>query len=451
MQQFVFPDDFKWGAATAAYQIEGAWNEDGKGESVWDVYCNELKIAEDGATANVAMDHYHAFQQDVALLKALGLQTYRFSISWPRILPTGKGAVNSKGIDFYNRLIDELLENGIDPCITLYHWDYPRVLAEYGGWHVRDSIEWFADYAELCFRRFGDRAKQWITLNEPWEDIFAADFMIGTPSRENMTPKLQASHHCNLAHARALQIFREVVPDGQVGIALSFHPIHPASESDENRQAAARYDGFKNRWFSDPIMQGEYPQDMLDFYQSRFKAPVIEPGDMALLRSVQPDFLGVNYYSRHIVAASSDEPVLEVTLIENRDHTWATNGEVYPQGVFEMLTRLDEMYDHPLIYITENGTSFGDEQPHEGRLDDWKRIDYVKAHLKYIHKAISNNVRVRRYYLWSAFDNFEWVFGYKRRFGLIYVDFHTQERIMKESARWYGQVIADNGFDYKLS
>jgi len=450
MKQYIFPPDFKWGAATAAYQIEGAWNEDGKGESVWDVYCNEFKIVENNETGNVAMDHYHLFPQDVKLLKALGLHTYRFSISWPRILPAGKGKTNPKGIDFYNQLIDCLLESGIEPCITLYHYDYPIVLTELGGWNVRASVDWFADYAELCFRSFGDRAKQWITINEPWEDIFAADFMIGTPSRENMTAKVQVSHHYNLAHARTLQIFREIVPDGKVGIALSFHPIHAVVETAENQKAVEIYDGFKNRWFSDPVMRGEYPADMLDFYQTQFNAPIFQEGDMGLIGSQKMDFLGVNYYSRHVVEASPEQPVLNVRLVENRDGTWATNGEVYPQGLSEMLTRLHQDYDAPVIYITENGTSFGDEQPIDGCIDDQFRIDYVSMHLKSVHQAIDSNVKVQRYYLWSCFDNFEWVFGYKRRFGLIYVNFETQERMLKSSAHWYQQVIRDNGLNAAL-
>lgn len=444
MKRRSFPADFVWGTSTSAYQIEGAWNDDGKGKSVWDYYCRRLKIAERGETGDVAIDHYHRYREDVSLMKELGLQSYRFSTSWPRILPEGIGTPNQKGVDFYSRLIDELLSANIEPVICLYHWDYPLALANRGGWDQRDSIQWFIDYAALCFKKYGDRVKKWMSMNEPWVDIFAAEFMIGKPTVEGMRRSVNRSHHYNTAHAGTVDAFRDLVTGGNIGLAFNLSPIYTEKDSDEDREAAERYDGFMNRWFLEPMLRGNYPDDMLSFYQERFSAPAIEPSDMDLMRNNIMDFIGVNYYTRHIVRRSAVEPVLNAEVVEKRDETWATNGEVYPEGLYEVLMRLGREYDQP-IYITENGTSFGDEHLTDGKLNDHRRIEYLKSHLEAAHRALSEGVKLKGYYLWSIFDNFEWVFGYGRRFGIIYVDFKTQERIWKESARWYQTVIQSNG------
>jgi beta-glucosidase len=440
-----FPKDFMWGAATSAYQIEGAWNMDGKGESVWDVYCRTLKIAANGETGDVAIDHYHRYEEDVAEMKALRLQTYRFSISWPRILPNGVGETNPKGIDFYTRLIDTLVAADIEPLICLYHWDYPKALADRGGWSNRESVDWFAEYAGACFDAFGDRVTQWLTINEPWVDVYAPQFMMGRPSQDRMAKAVKISHHYNLAHARAVEAFRQKVQGGTIGIALSLRPIYPASNADADKVAAERYDGFMNRWFLDPVVKGEYPEDMLSFYRRRFDGPDIRSQDMALLKNHRLDFLGVNYYSREIVRRSDSEPVLEAEVVRNVDETWATNGEVYPEGLFDLLLRLDRDYEHPVLYITENGASFGDEEIADGRVVDVRRQEYLTRHIQAAHRALSQGVDLRRFYLWSVFDNFEWIFGYSRRFGVIFVDFETQERTWKDSARWYQGVIKNNG------
>jgi beta-glucosidase len=445
MKGSTFPEDFMWGAATSAYQIEGAWNEDGKGESVWDFFCRTLKIAENNDTGDVSIDHYHRYKEDVAIMKELGLQTYRFSISWPRVIPSGTGEVNEKGIDFYNRLLDELISAGIEPMICLYHWDYPKALADRGGWDGRDSIGWFTDYARVCYKAFGDRVKQWMTMNEPWVDVFAPQFMVGNPSVEGMTAAVKTAHHYQLAHARAVEAFREVVPDGKVGAALNLSPVYPETDSDADKNAADRYDGFLNRWYVDSMIKGGYPEDVLEFYEKKFNAPDIQPGDMELIKNNPMDFIGLNYYSRRIVKSAGADSVLEAEVVENRDDTWATNGEVYPDGLYNLIMRVDRDYGRPVIYITENGASFGDDEIVDGEIHDERRRDYLSRHMQAAHRAIADGADLQRYYVWSVFDNFEWIFGYGRRFGIIYVDYETQKRTWKDSAKWYQLVIKNNG------
>jgi beta-glucosidase len=449
MGKIIFPDGFIWGAATAAYQIEGAWSEDGKGESVWDMISHTPGLVENGDTGDVAMDHYHRYKDDVALMKEMGLMSYRFSLSWPRILPGGTGAVNSKGVDFYSSLIDELLKSEIEPIITLYHWDFPMALHEKGGWKERASASWFAEYADVCFKAFGDRVKHWITFNEPWVDAYAVGFMVGTPSLSGAATSTAVSHHYMLSHARAVEAYRSRFSDGEIGITLDLTPAYPVTDSPEDRAAAHRYDGFKNRWFLDPVMKGAYPEDMLAYYQEKLNAPDIQTGDMELIKGNPPDFLGINYYTRAMVYADESEAVLGLRVRNNRDETWATNGEVFPRGLYDVLLRVDRDYGHPAIYITENGTSFGDETVEGGRIADPRRRGYLESHFKAARDALSHGVDLQRYYVWSIFDNFEWIFGYGRRFGLVYIDFDTQDRIWKDSARWYKDVIKNNGFVIK--
>ena len=447
MKKVSFPKEFLWGAATAAYQIEGAWNEDGKGESVWDIYCHTPGIVMNGDTGDVAIDHYHRYREDVAIMKEMGLQGYRFSLSWPRIIPEGAGDVNQKGLDFYNNLIDEILDARIEPIITLYHWDFPKVLSDKGGWHDRSSAGWFTEYAKVCFQSFGDRVKHWITFNEPWVDAYAPVFMLGKPTREGMAGATRISHHQLLSHAKTVEAYRKLGQGGKIGITLNLSPAYPSTESTQNREAVKRFDGFMNRWFLGPALKGAYPEDMLAFYREKLDAPDIQRGDMELMKNNPADFLGVNYYSRSIVKGSDQESVLELEIVENRDENWATNGEVFPQGIYDLLIRLDRDYDHPLMYITENGASFGGDEIVDGKIKDDRRQSYLEGHLEAASRAISHGVNLQRYYVWSLFDNFEWIFGYGRRFGLIYVDYETQERIWKDSALWYKDVIKNNGFD----
>ncbi|MBU4002505.1 MAG: beta-glucosidase [Proteobacteria bacterium] len=449
MKKITFPTDFKWGAATAAYQIEGAWNEDGRSPSVWDSLCHRPGVIHNGDTGDVAIDHYHRYKEDVALLKDLGLQTYRFSLSWPRILPQGTGEINPKGIAFYNALISELLSAGIEPIITLYHWDFPQVLADRGGWLNRQSVDWFSEYARVCFEAFGDRVKEWITFNEPWVDAFAVAFMTRKPTEKRLTRSVLTAHHYLLSHARAVETFRKLKLNGKIGITLNLSPCYPATDSKEDQAAAIRYDGFLNRWFLDPVLKGHYPEDLLTLYQDVLNVPDTRMEDMDLIKDNPVDFLGINYYSRSIIRDSPDTPVLRVEVVENKDETWATNGEVYPKGLYELLLRLDKEYDHPLLYITENGASFGEDELMEGKVHDENRRSYLQGHFEAAHRAINKGVNLKRYYVWSCFDNFEWVFGYSRRFGLIYVDYKTQERILKDSALWYRETINRNGLIIK--
>ena len=448
MKKVSFPQGFVWGAATSAYQIEGAWREDGKGESVWDVYSHSPGFVLNEDTGDVVIDHYHRYKQDVAIMKKMGLKSYRFSISWSRVLPKGIGEVNQKGLDFYGNLIDELLCAGVEPIITLYHWDFPKALSDKGGWHSRASIDWFREYAEVCFEAFGDRVKHWITFNEPWVDAYAPVFMLGKPSAEGMARATRISHHYLLSHAKAIEAYRKLDQDGEIGIALNLSPAYPATESAADKAATLRFDGFMNRWFLNSVMRGAYPEDMLAFYREKLEVPDIQTGDIELMSANLSDFLGVNYYSRSVVRSSDQEPVLELEIVENRDEGWATNGEVFPQGLYDLLLRLDREYDHPLLYITENGASFGEGRVVNGNIEDNRRREYLERHFDSASRAISRGVSLQRYYVWSLFDNFEWIFGYSRRFGLIYVDFKTQKRIWKESAIWYKDVIRNNGFSY---
>lgn len=445
MGKVTFPEGFKWGAATAAYQIEGAWNEDGRGPSVWDTLCHIPGIIQNDDTGDVAIDHYHRYKEDVALLKEMELQTYRFSISWTRIIPEGTGKVNQQGIDFYNNLINELIAADIEPIVTLYHWDFPQALVDKNGWQNRDSADWFTEYAKVCFNEFGDRVKHWITFNEPWVDAFALEFLIGTPTVEGMTKAVTISHNYLRSHAQAVDLYRKLNMGGQIGITLSLSPAYSAAETTEDKEATEIFDGFKNRWFLDSVFKGEYPEDMLTLYQMKIGVPDIFPGDMELIKNNPIDFLGVNYYSRTVLKKVDQVPVLGIEKVENIDDTWATNGEVFPQGLYDLLVRLDKDYDHPLLYITENGASFGDDDIVNGKINDTRRISYLEQHFKAAHRAIEEGVNLQRFYVWSCFDNFEWIFGFSRRFGLIYIDYATQKRIWKESAFWFKQIIENNG------
>ncbi len=460
-QTVTFPDGFVWGTATAAYQVEGAWNEDGKGRSVWDTYTNDLNLA-GGETANVAIDQYHRYRDDVALMKEIGIQSYRFSVAWARVLPQGTGAVNPAGLDYYDRLVDELLAAGIEPAVTLFHWDLPQTLADRGGWRSRESVEWFDNYAKIMFEALGDRVDTWFTFNEPYVDAIVIEGSVRAALDPNLDPvpnpfamraKLQAgqaivSHHWMLAHARAIETYRELGLDGKIGIALSASPAYPATDSEEDAAAARLADGLHNRWFLDPVLKGEYPQDILTLY-SEHADPGIREGDLKLLTANRVDFLGVNYYAPTRVRAEPESPHFGIEHLPNLDVNPAFNGEVYPDGLYDLLMRIDRDYGTLPIYITENGSGFGsdDDRLVDDTVHDVLRRDYIRRHLIAAHRAIRDGVNLQRYYLWSCFDNFEWVYGTSRRFGLVHVDFETQQRTWKDSAYDYQSYIRDNGFD----
>lgn len=438
-----FPSDFFWGAATASYQIEGAWQADGKGESIWDRFSHTHGKVLGGATGDVACDHYYRWKEDAAVLKDLGVNAYRFSISWPRLLPTGRGKVNQAGIDFYDRLVDELLKSGITPFVTLYHWDLPQVLQDEGGWPDRMIVDAFCEYTDIVSRALGDRVKNWITINEPVV-ISNLGYFTGehAPGRKNLTEALAASHHLLLAHGKSIPVIRGNSRGSRAGIVINLYPLTPASSSEADRLTAKRIDGEHNRWFLDPLSGRGYPQDFDEYKQ--ILDPFIKSGDMETI-AISQDFLGVNYYSRIIarsreISEDQNMPVM-VTAGEKTDMGW----EIYPQGLYELLIRLDKEYDFPCIYITENGAAFKDILDENGQVNDPQRIAYIKAHLKSIHQAIAQGVPLHGYFAWSLLDNFEWAYGYEKRFGLVYIDYATQKRIPKSSADWYCDVIRENG------
>lgn len=443
-----FPKDFLFGVATASYQIEGAWNEDGKGESIWDRFAHTPGMILDGSTGDVACDHYHRFEEDVALMKDLGIDAYRFSISWPRVLPEGRGRVNEKGLDFYHRLIDVLHRAGIRPVVTLYHWDLPQALQDEGGWENPKTCEAFVEYAQILFRALKGKVDLWITHNEPWVVAFPGHYEGRVaPGKRSFQAALLVSRNLLLAHGMVVQSFRETHPGGAIGIALNLSPAHPATENAEDREAARRFDGYFNRFFLDPLFRGQFPEDMLSWYRSKgFTLEPFTPEESSLV--AQPlDFLGVNYYSRHIVKRG-EEPILEIAFVRPPERNYSDMGwEVYPEGIYELVHRLTSDYAPKAIYITENGYCSPDVPSQDGSIDDTERIAYLKAHLTALHKAISEGCPVKGYFVWSIMDNFEWVFGFSKRFGLVYVDYATQKRTPKKSFFFYQEVIKRRGIE----
>jgi beta-glucosidase len=438
-----FPEGFIWGVATSAYQIEDAWNEDGKGESIWDRFSHTPGKIANGDTGDVACDHYHRWREDVALMKELGLHAYRFSISWPRLLPDGRGRVSAAGLDFYSQLVDALLEAAIEPSITLYHWDLPQALQDQGGWPARATAEAFVEYADLAARRLGDRVKHWITLNEPFVSAMIG-YLEGrhAPGHSDLDKALAAAHHLLLAHGLAVPVIRRNSPGAQVGITLNLSGQTPASPSAADRAAAWQRDGVINRWFLDPLSARGYPADIVQHYGNSME--FVQAGDLEAT-AAPLDFLGVNYYARGVVRSSV------VTEAENAPRTVFPNPErtemgweVYPEGLYEVLGRVHFDYRFPALYITENGAAYPDQIGLDGQVDDPLRVAFLKRHLAAAARAIAAGVPLRGYFAWSLMDNFEWDHGYSKRFGLIYVDYQTQRRVLKTSAHWYRQVIAAN-------
>ena len=434
-----FPGDFLWGAGTSAYQIEGGWNADGKGESVWDRWCHTPGHVSNGDTGDVACNHYHLWEEDVDLMARLGLKSYRFSISWPRVLPTGRGSVNRPGLDFYARLVDRLLEKGIQPNITLFHWDLPQALEDKGGWLDRSTAEAFAEYAELLTGSLGDRVKLWSTLNEPGMPSFGGYRGEGWPPGANdLGQALQAAHNLLVAHGMAVQAMRAARPDVQVGIVVDFWPVDTENDSEALRHQAEMIWQGRFTWFLDPILRGAYPSPTWEAVGEN--QPEIAPGDFELMG--QPlDWLGVNFYSRVWLTESGNWSA-RAPEAEYTDLGW----EVHPESLYWLLTMLKDEYNPPPLYVTENGAFFQDIVTPDGRVHDNRRTDYLKAHFQQAHRAMQAGVDLRGYYVWSLFDNFEWLKGYDPRFGIIYVDYATQKRIPKDSALWYAQVIANSGF-----
>ncbi len=437
-----FPKDFTWGCATASYQIEGAWNEDGKGESVWDMFCRKEDAIKWGDNGNVACDHYHRYKEDVALFKEIGITSYRFSIAWTRIFPEGIGQVNQKGVDFYNSLIDELIANGIEPCVTLFHWDFPLALYHRGGWLNRESVDWFADYAKFAVETFGDRVKRWITHNEPQcfiESGHSSGYQ--APGTEYSTEEvLRVAHHSMMAHGKAYTEMKKIRPDIEVGygpVGITFMPEDASSEA--NIEAARKRmfahveeQLFTNSWFMDTVFKGEYPADGLELYGSKLNC-VLE-GDLKII-GVGADFLGANIYHGDYVDAKG-----EILPFKSGQSRTSMSWQITPEVLYWGPKFLYERYGKPII-ITENGTAGTDVVSEDGNVHDAYRVEFLRTYINNLERVVSEGVDVKGYYLWSALDNFEWSEGYEKRFGVIYVDYETQKRTLKDSAKWYSQWI----------
>jgi beta-glucosidase len=434
-----FPAGFVWGVATAAYQIEGATTEDGRGESIWDRFCTIPEKVWNGQDASVACDFYHRYPADIGLMRELGVEAFRFSIAWPRVLPDGRGRANAAGLDLYDRLVDELLAAGIEPFPTLYHWDLPQALEDEGGWVERDTAEAFAEYAGCVVGRLGDRIRRWTTHNEPWCAAWLGyGFGQHAPGRASQHDALAAGHHLLLSHGLATDVIRSTLPAAEVGIALNLDHVYPATASAADRAAAVYVDGFLNRWFLDPLFRASYPVDLLEAYGA--DAPPVREGD--LVRIAAPlDFLGVNTYTRQIVRANPDggRPIrVRATHSLHTEMDW----EVYPDGLRDLLVRLAEDYSPAALYVTENGAAFADVRGHDGSIRDPERQAYLAAHVAAVGSAVRAGAPVKGYFVWSLLDNFEWAEGYRRRFGLVYVDYPTLERVPKSSFAWYRDFVA---------
>ena len=449
-----FPAGFLWGAATAAYQIEGAAREDGRGTSIWDTFCRTPGKVLNGDTGDTAADHYHRWAEDIALMRQIGLRAYRFSISWPRVQPSGSGRLNQRGLDFYRRLVDALLEAGIQPLVTLYHWDLPQELEDKGGWPNRELAYYFADYAAAVYGALADRVKNWLTINEPWCVAFLG-YSAGrhAPGRTEPAAAVRAAHHLLLAHGTALRAMRAVASGGQIGFAPNLYLVIPASDSPADQDAARRIDGLQNRLFLDPVLLGRYPEDVLADLARVTDASWLQPGDEEVI-GTPVDLLGVNYYSRWVVSAGTPDPAPtcwpgseDVAFAPPEEAVTASGWEIHPNGLYQLLVRLHRDYPRVPLYVTENGAAFDDYVDPEGDVHDTGRIRFIDGHLRAIHRALAEGVDVRGYFVWSLLDNFEWAEGYSKRFGIVYVDYPSQRRVLKDSARWYQEVIARNGLD----
>ncbi len=448
--EFAFPKGFFWGTATAAYQIEGAWNEDGKGESIWDRFAHTAGKIKNGDTGDVACDSYHRWREDIALMRAMDLNSYRFSVSWPRIQPSGTGGLNAKGIDYYSRLVDALLEARIRPFVTLYHWDLPQSLEDAGGWTNRDIVSRFADYVQVAARALGDRVSDWMLFNEPAAFVDLG-YLEGThaPGRKSLLDFLRATHVVNLAQGAGFRALKTAQPNGRVGTAFSMSWCEPASDSEADKLASERAHAIVNTWFLDPALRGSYPE-ALTFFPERVMG--IRSGDMEKMRAPL-DFIGINLYYRTIASATSalerlthpQEWLFPVkmefaTAGPKTDMGW----EVWPQALYDMVTRITRDYNRPAIEITESGCAYNDAPDASGEIHDDRRITYHREYLSALARAMAEGADVRGYHAWSLMDNFEWAEGYSQRFGFSYVDFKTQKRTVKDSGKWYAKVAAEN-------
>ncbi|MDD5332181.1 MAG: GH1 family beta-glucosidase [Rhodoferax sp.] len=437
LQRRDFASDFRWGCSTSSYQIEGAVDQDERGESIWDRFCATPGHIRDGSSGAMACDHYRRWPQDLDLARNLGTNAYRFSIAWPRIFANGRGrAANQKGLDFYSRLVDGMLERGLEPWVTLYHWDLPQALQDQGGWANRDTVDAFVDYTDVVSRHLGDRIKHWITHNEPWCTAFHGHYEgVHAPGLKDFKTALQVCHNVLVSHGLAIPVIRRNVPAARVGAALSLHPLKPASDSAQDAAATLRHDGLRNRWFLDPLHGRGYPADI--WQRVGDNAPQVQPGDLEVIATAT-DFLGVNYYFPEIVADAPGQGVLATRVVEaeNVERT-AFGWEVSPEGMVTLLSRVARDYQPAEIYLTENGSTYDDVVGADGQIEDHQRRRYLMRHLAALKEIVALGIPVKGYFAWSLLDNFEWAEGYIRRFGLTHVDFATQQRRLKASGQWY--------------
>jgi beta-glucosidase len=429
---------FKWGVSTSSYQIEGAAREDGRGPSIWDTFSRIPGAVANSDNGDIACDHYHRFEEDLDLIKWLGVGAYHFSIAWPRVIPNATGKINQKGIDFYDRLIDGALARGIEPWPTLYHWDLPQAAQDRGGWNNRECAYWFAEYAHEMAEHFGDRIKNWVTINEPFCSAWLGHlYGVMAPGIKDLQTAINASHHLLLGHGLATEALREVSSEFKVGITLNFTPAITLGHSDQDALAVKLADGFDNRWFADPVFKGAYPADIVTAFG---KEVPIRPGDLKLISSPL-DFLGLNYYFRQTVAYDPSVKPLPYSQVRapNVERT-GMDWEVHSETFTDLLLRINKDYSPKEFFITENGSAWDDEVV-DGKVDDPNRVSYLERHLDAMFKSKEQGVPINGYFAWSLMDNFEWAYGYAKRFGLIYVDYETQKRIPKSSAYYYRERI----------
>lgn len=454
MTRVTFPKGFVWGSASSSYQIEGAWNEDDKGPSIWDTFTHQPGRIRNDENGDIAIDHYHLWKQDVRLMADLGFKTYRFSTSWPRIFPQGTGNANPKGVAFYDRLIDELLNRKLEPWLCLYHWDLPQALQDKGGWANRSITSWFADYAAFMAQKFGDRVKYWITHNEPAVTA-AGGYLLGehAPGIKDPLSAIKTLHYLLLSHGMAYQGIHANASNGvKVGIVLNLSPAYPATGSKKDVEAARRFDLLNNRSFLEPLLLGTSPMTEVKLVKALLGS-TIQPGDAALIKNL--DFLGVNYYNRTVVKHDMKTPILEFSQVHPPGAEYSGMWEIYPEGMFELLTSIWKRYGStaspenpfPELYLTENGVPVPDGLDFDGRIRDERRIRYLHDHLFQVQRAIQAGVPVMGYFVWTLMDNFEWAHGYDMRFGLVHVDFKTQKRTVKDSGQWFSRVMQDNALD----
>ncbi|MCA9887069.1 MAG: beta-glucosidase [Anaerolineae bacterium] len=438
-----FPKDFVWGTATSAYQIEGGGLDFGRGECIWHRFSHTSGKVRNGDTGEVACDHIHRYPQDVAMMSQLGIDGYRFSVSWPRVIPAGTGTINQQGLDFYKRLIEKLHQAHITPYLTLYHWDLPQALQDQGGWENPDSVHWYTEYADLVSRELGSEVRQWTTFNEPFVSSIVGNlFGVHAPGKQDPVAAFTVAHHLLLSHGSAVPIIRQNVPDAQVGITLDLAYSRPYRPENTDDQIAARHFAIlHNNWFLDPVFRGVYPADGIKWLEPLGALSNIDISEIGKAQ-VPIDFLGINYYTRHLAKATDANPMgYEFVRAEGNEHT-ALDWEVYPDGLLHTLLYVHNGYYPSKIFITENGCNYDDPEPANGVVDDPKRVAYYRQHIDAVGKAIALGVPVKGYFAWSLMDNFEWAEGYQSRFGLYYVDFATQERTPKKSALYYRDRIS---------